>query len=62
MANIGKLEKVDLRDLWKHEERDFSAWLAQEENLAMLSDVIGVDINLIERESQVGGLSADLYA
>lgn len=62
MANIGKLEKVDLRDLWKHEERDFSAWLAQEENLAMLSDVIGVDINLIERESQVGGFSADLYA
>ena len=62
MANIGKLEKVDLRDLWKHEERDFSAWLAQEENLAMLSDVIGVDINLIERESHVGGFSADLYA
>ncbi len=32
MANIGKLEKVDLRHLWQHEERDFSAWLAQEEN------------------------------
>jgi hypothetical protein len=62
MANIGKLEKVDLRDLWKHEERDFSAWLAQEENLAMLSDEIGVDIALIERESHVGGFSADLYA
>jgi hypothetical protein len=62
MANIGRLEKVELRDLWKHEERDFSAWLAQEENLAMLSDVIGVDIALIERESHVGGFSADLYA
>jgi hypothetical protein len=62
MENIGKLEKVDLRDLWKHEERDFSAWLAQEENLAMLSDVIGVDIALIERESHVGGYSVDLYA
>lgn len=62
MALIGKLEKVELRDLWKHEERDFSAWLAQEENLAMLSDVIGVDIALIERESHVGGYSVDLYA
>lgn len=62
MENIGKLEKVDLRHLWQHEERDFSAWLAQEENLAMLSDVIGVDISLIERESHVGGFSADLYA
>lgn len=59
---IGRLEKVDLRTLWKHEERDFSAWLAQEENLAMLSDVIGVDISLIERESHVGGYSVDLYA
>ncbi len=62
MENIGKLEKVELRDLWKHEERDFSAWLAQDENLAMLSDVIGVDISLIERESHVGGYSVDLYA
>ena len=62
MANIGKLEKVELRDLWKHEERDFSAWLAQDENLAMLSEEIGVDIALIERESHVGGFSADLYA
>jgi len=62
MENIGKLKKVELRDLWKHEERDFSAWLAQEENLAMLSDEIGVDIALIERESHVGGFSADLYA
>lgn len=62
MANIGKLEKVELRDLWKHEERDFSAWLAQDASLAMLSDEIGVDIALIERESQVGGFSVDLYA
>lgn len=62
MANIGKLERVELRDLWKHEEYDFSKWLAEKENLAMLSDAIGVDINLIERESHVGGFSADLYA
>jgi len=62
MIQIGKLERVELRDMWKHEERDFSAWLSQEENLAMLSDAIGVDISLIERESHVGGFSADLYA
>jgi hypothetical protein len=31
--NIGKLSKVDLREIWKNEEYDFSSWLAQEENL-----------------------------
>lgn len=62
MENIGELEKVDLRTIWNNEERDFSLWLAQEKGLAKLSEVIGVDIVLIERESQVGGFSADLYA
>jgi predicted nucleic acid-binding protein len=33
---IGKLETVDLRELWKHEERGFSAWF--ESNLDTLSD------------------------
>ena len=59
---IGKLERVELRDLWKHEEYDFSAWLAEEENLAMLANTIGIDMSLIEKESSVGGFSVDLYA
>jgi len=62
MAVIGKLERVELRDLWKHEEYDFSAWLAEDENLAMLSDVLGIDITLIEKESPVGGFSVDIFA
>ena len=51
-----------MRTIWNNEERDFSLWLAQEKGLAKLSEVIGVDIVLIERESRVGGFSADLYA
>lgn len=30
---IGKLKEVKLRELWKHEQYDFSSWLAQEENV-----------------------------
>ena len=37
MTQLGKLEKVDLRKVWPHEARDFSAWLAKEENLASSS-------------------------
>jgi hypothetical protein len=29
-SNIGKLTKVDLREIWKNEEYDFSSWLAED--------------------------------
>lgn len=56
MENIklGQIKKLDLRKVWKNEERDFSKWLSNEENLALLSIEIGVDIKLIETEAQVG--------
>ena len=63
MLNLGKIEKIDdLRSVWPHEARDFSKWMAQEENLALLSDTIGIDILLEERESSVGDFSVDLFA
>lgn len=63
MAALGKIEKIDdLRSVWPHEALDFSKWLSQEENLALLSDSIGIDIVLEELEPPVGGFSVDLYA
>jgi hypothetical protein len=29
-SNVGKLTKVDLREIWKNEEHDFSSWLAED--------------------------------
>ena len=44
MKSLGKIKKVtDLRSVWPHEEYDFSTWLAEEENLAQLSNAIGID-------------------
>lgn len=61
--NIGKLERIDdLRTIWKHEAHDFSVWLAEEENLALLGETVGLDISLIKLEEKVGGFSADIYA
>ena len=63
MKMLGKIEKIeDLRTIWPHEARDFSKWLAEDENLALLSETIGIDIVLEERESSVGGFSVDLFA
>ena len=33
MNQLGRLEKVNLRDIWANEEYDFSVWLSKEENL-----------------------------
>lgn len=41
MTQLGKLEKVDVRKVWEHEARDFSAWLVKPENLELLSEQIG---------------------
>ena len=62
MAVLGKLKKIDLREAWKHEALDFTQWLAKEENLALLSEEIGVDINLIETEANVGSFNVDILA
>lgn len=53
---------TDLRSVWPHEAKDFTKWLAQEENLALLSDTINVELELEERESSVGNFNVDLFA
>ena len=59
---LSKLEKVDLREVWKHEALDFTNWLAQPENLESLSDEIGIDISLIQTEASVGNFNVDILA
>ncbi len=59
---LGKLKKIELREGWKHEANDFTKWLAQEENLALLGDEIGFDIKLIQTEAKVGSFNVDILA
>ena len=63
MAQLGRMKRIsDLRSVWPHEAHDFTKWLAEEENLKELSESIGIDIDLEERESSVGSFNVDLYA
>ena len=39
--NLSKLERVPLREAWKHEANDFTPWLADSDNLNTLSDTLG---------------------
>lgn len=63
MIELGKIERIeDLRKIWKNEARDFTVWLSQDENLTMLGETVGIDIDLEERESPVGSFSVDIFA
>ena len=57
---IGKLKKVELRKLWKGEATDFTPWLAKEENIAALSEEIGIELEVISEEQSVGPFRADI--
>lgn len=59
---LGKLEKIELREVWRHEALDFTRWLAKKENIALLSKEIGIDIEVIETEMSVGRYNVDIYA
>ena len=60
--NIGKLEAVPVRDLWAHEQYDFSSWLAKEENLSILGEDLGIAFTGIETEQFVGAFRCDIVA
>lgn len=62
MANIGRLKEVDVRELWKHEQYDFSNWLAKEENLEYLNDILGLTLTDINKEVYVGPYRCDIVA
>lgn len=61
-VKIGKLTDVDVRDLWKHEQYDFSNWLAKEENIKLLDDEIGLTLMDINKEVYIGSYRCDLVA
>lgn len=59
---LGKLREVDVRELWKHEQYDFSNWLAEDENIEMINEIIGLTLVNIQKEVYVGSYRCDLVA
>lgn len=57
---IGKIEKVPLRDIWKHEALDFTTWL--QNNIDVLNSVLDFQISTPEREQSTGNFNVDLVA
>lgn len=57
---LGRLHRVELRDIWQSESSDFTPWLAREENLAVLGETLGLDLELEAQERSVGPFRADI--
>jgi hypothetical protein len=58
---LGKLERVALRDEWKHEASDFTPWLAEADNLDALADALGLsELVLVAAEHWVGDFKLDI--
>ncbi len=57
-VNISKIKIVPVRQAFRHEARDFTAWL--EQNIDALSDRLGFRLTVLEREKAVGSFSVDL--
>ena len=60
MPTIGKLKEVDVRDLWKHEQYDFSNWLSKPDNLDYLNEILGLTLTDVNKEVYVGPYRCDL--
>ena len=57
---IGRLQRVGLREVWKHEALHFTPWL--EENIDVLNNEIDLSLSIVEREQAAGDFSVDLVA
>ena len=60
MADLGVIERVDLREVWPDEAQDFTPWLA--ENLDKLGEALGLDLEFQGREVSVGPFFLDILA
>ncbi|MCD6288450.1 MAG: DUF4268 domain-containing protein [Candidatus Hydrogenedentes bacterium] len=57
---IGKIQRVKLREVWKHEALDFTTWL--EDNIDVLADALDLTLVNVEREQSAGTFNVDLVA
>lgn len=57
---LGRLEKIDPRDVWHTEDQDFTQWLAREENIALLADTLRLELEIEAQEKEVGPFRADI--
>ena len=59
-SSIGKIKRIPLREVWKHEAYDFTCWL--QENIDVINEAIDLNLASPEREQPAGTFNVDLVA
>ncbi len=63
MTDLGRLEPVEnISSVWPHEALDFTPWLAEKENMKLLSDAVGISLTLDRTEMTIGQRRLDMLA
>jgi hypothetical protein len=57
---LAHLERLDLKDVWSNEATNFTPWLAREENIALLSETLSLNLEVEAQEKSVGPFRADI--
>jgi hypothetical protein len=57
---LGTIQTVNVRTVWSSESEEFTHWLAEPANIALLSQTIGVDLDTQAVEKRVGAFRADI--
>jgi hypothetical protein len=57
---LGRLERIELRNIWLSEATSFTPWLASPENIALLGETLGIDLEVEAQEKSVGPFRADI--
>lgn len=52
MTNLRRLERVELRADWNKEDRHFTPWLAQVENINLLGKTLDVSLEVEQKSLQ----------
>lgn len=61
-TSLGRFEPHDVRKVWAKESAEFTPWLARDENIALLADALGLELEVENVEVAVGPYSADILA
>lgn len=60
MKKYGKLEKVDLHELWDGGVTDFTPWLSDEENISGIGKALGMELKVQSQEINKEGFRGDI--
>lgn len=57
---LGKMKEIDIREIWKHEQYNFSKWLSAEENINELGNILNLSLTEVQTEQFVGSYRCDI--